>query len=150
MSGKCPCANPFEPDLVFYHRNLVVRYKDNEPLKGLFGGYLVFYHFPFSPGLHIILVNIGKVTGVFPDPFPLGRPFACLCAFGPAARLLSVPDPVIGREVASTEKTPLCHRVLPPLTVIGVRRLYGCSAQKLKKRPKAYEGRKGLRDPWER
>ena len=35
-------------------------------------------------------------------------------------------------------------------TVIGVRRLYGCSAQKLKKRPKAYEGRKGLRGPWER
>jgi hypothetical protein len=149
MSGKRPWANPFEPDLVFYHRNRVVRYKDNQPPERLFGGYLVFYHLPFPPGLHIRFVNIGKITGVFPDPFLLGSPLACLCAFGPAARLLSVSDPVIRCEVTSTEKTPLCLCAFPSFCRYRHDKGYTDAEPKTNKRRKDYEVRKGLIDPWE-
>ena len=35
---KRPCANPFQPYLVFYHLHRLVRDEDNELLERLFGG----------------------------------------------------------------------------------------------------------------
>ncbi len=75
-------------------------------------GYLVLYHFLFSPCLDIG-ISAGKVSGVFLDPGILGSLLPLFFTSGTEAYLLSLAYPVIRDKVPSTDETLFDHQYTP-------------------------------------